>query len=115
VDAEELRRTRIAQNESLYRGVNDKIEELNQTFSALDDGGHFAVVCECGLLSCTEQIEIAGNEYEAARSDPTLFIIVPGHAIPDVETIVERRANYEIVCKDKEPGATVARVTDPRS
>jgi hypothetical protein len=108
------RRRRIAENEALYRNVNERLQEVRALTKT--ESETFVIVCECGDRACAEQIEVEKAAYERVRSDPTLFIIVPGHAIPDVEIVVGRRADrYEVVAKNKEPGASVAKATDPRS
>ncbi len=55
------------------------------------------VVCECGNANCAEQIEVPVAEYERARSDSLLYVVVPGHEIPDVEEVVERAGGYAVV------------------
>lgn len=48
------------------------------------------------------------------RSDPTHFVIVPGHEIPGVEDVVELHERYHVVRKHEEE-AQIAIKTDPRS
>jgi hypothetical protein len=106
------RQRRIGENEILYRTVNEKIEGLNQAFGTLTET--MTVVCECGDVSCVEQIELDVPSYERVRSDPTLFVIVPGHAEPDVETVVEEGDGFEVVRKDSGEAAELAAEHDPR-
>ena len=112
MDAE--RRRRFARNEALYRSVNEKIEEISRGFGpAVDET--MRVICECGQLDCLQELELDVGTYERVRSDPTLFIVVPGHDTAEVETVVEEHATFTIVCKDKPEGRQVAIETDPRS
>ena len=106
------RARRIGQNEALYRSVNEKIEALSAAFGAITDT--MSVVCECGNASCAEQIEVSIADYERIRSEATLFIIRPGHEIPDVEEVVERNDAFHVVRKVEGDAAEVARETDPR-
>jgi|SRR5689334_6178304 len=101
------RTRRIGENEALYRSVNDKIEGLNETFGVVAES--MAVVCECGRLECTEQITLDIPTYEHVRSDPTHFVILPGHEEPDVETIIEEHNGFNIVRKDPGEPAEIAR------
>jgi len=101
------RARRIGENEALYRSVNEKIEDLNQSFGLLAET--MAVVCECGRLECSEQIELDIPTYEHVRSDPTFFVILPGHEEPDVETIVEEHGTFNVVRKDPGEPARIAR------
>jgi len=98
---------RIGENEALYRSVNDKIEGLNEAFGVVAES--MAVVCECGRLDCTEQITLEIPMYEHVRSDPTHFVLLPGHEEPDVETIIEEHDGFNIVRKDPGAPAEIAR------
>jgi hypothetical protein len=107
------RTRKIGENEALYRSINEKIEGLNEAFGMVTET--MTVVCECGQLECTEQIEIAMPVYEAVRSDPTHFVVLPGHEIPEVEDILERHDGFYVIRKVEGGPAEVARETDPRS
>lgn len=104
---------RIGANEALYRSVNEKIESMSAAFGAITET--MSVVCECGDGSCAEQIEVSIPDYERIRSDATLFIIRPGHEIPDVEEVVERTEAFHVVRKVDAEAAELARETDPRN
>jgi len=106
------RAKRIGANEALYRSVNEKIEALSAAFGAITET--MSVVCECGDASCVEQIEVSIADYERIRADPTLFIIRPGHEIPDVEEVAERTDAFHVVKKVEGEAAKLARETDPR-
>jgi hypothetical protein len=101
------RTRRIGENEALYRSVNEKIGGLNETFGVVAES--MAVVCECGQLECTEQITLDIPLYERVRSDPTLFVVLPGHEEPDVETIVEEHDGFNVIRKDPGGPAELAR------
>jgi hypothetical protein len=101
------RTRRIGENEALYRSVNEKIGGLNETFGVVAES--MAVVCECGQLECTEQITLDIPLYERVRSDPTLFVVLPGHEEPDVETIVEEHDGFSVIRKDPGGPAELAR------
>jgi hypothetical protein len=107
------RERRIGLNESVFRQVNERVEDLNRAFSQVTET--MDVVCECGDASCIDQIIVSLPDYERVRSDPTLFFIVPGHQAPDVETVVEEQAGFAVVRKDEGDEAELARETDPRS
>lgn len=107
------RAKRIGENEALYRAINEKIEDLNASFGMVAES--MAVVCECGRLECAQQIELEIPVYERVRSDPALFVVVPGHEIPDVETVVEEHSGFQVIRKDPGGPAELARKTDPRA
>jgi hypothetical protein len=110
---EETRRKRIAKNEGLFRAVNEKIEDINRDFSL--DTQSISVVCECGDMHCSDKFDIDAATYEDVRSDPTWFVIVPGHEVADVEEIVARHDGFDVVAKDKRAAEAEAIATDPRS
>ncbi len=106
------RAQRIGFNEAVFREVNERLEDVNRAFGMVTET--IEVVCECGDLHCAERILMGVPEYEALRARPDLFAVVPGHEIPDVEDVVERRGAYDVV--EKHPGEprAVAEETDPR-
>ena len=103
------REERISRNEALFREVNERIREI----TTYDEGVEF--LCECSDPSCAEPVLMTLAEYEAVRAYPTHFFVVPGHEVPDVETVVGGGDAYAVV--EKHPGvpAEVAAETDPRS
>jgi hypothetical protein len=107
------RERRIGQNEVLYRAVNERIEDLNQTFGAITET--MTVVCECGDITCAEHIEVDLPTYEQIRADPTLFFVRPGHEQPDVEDVVDRADEYDVVRKRAGEAAAIAVENDPRA
>jgi hypothetical protein len=104
---------RVGLNEVIFRQVNEQIESLNHGFGT--ELGTMTVICECADGDCTERVEIAVSEYERVRADPLLYIIVPGHELTDVESIVDSGAGYDIVRKREGAAARLAKELDPRS
>jgi hypothetical protein len=107
------RARRIGENEALYRAVNERIEDLNDAFGVLAES--MAVICECGRLECTEQIQLDIPTYERVRADAAQFVVLPGHELPDVEHIVERHDGFNIIRKDPGVPEQVAEELDTRS
>ncbi len=108
------RAARIGRNEAIFREVNNQIEVLNYRFHPVG-ADVLQLVCECGALECVEQLTVPVRAYEDARADPALFVIKPGHEIPDVEQVVTREDEYFVVRKHPGSPAELARETDPRS
>jgi hypothetical protein len=107
------RERKIGLNEALFREVNERIGEVNRTFAAVT--GVIDVMCECGDTGCIERIVVEQPAYEAVRSEGAHFLVVPGHEIPDVETVVERHPTYYVVRKNAGAAEELAESTDPRS
>ena len=107
------RTRRIGLTEALFREVNERVEELAKDFGVYDEP--LDLLCECGDGDCVERIRMPVAEYRELRSDATRFAVLPGHVIPDVESIVARREGYDVVEKHTGGAAEIAAETDPRS
>lgn len=106
------RRARVGANEAVFRQVNERIEELNESFETFTET--FKVVCECGDAECLDQITITATAYNDVRADAALFIVVPGHADAQVEAVVDNNDDYEVVRKREGPQKRIVEATDPR-
>jgi hypothetical protein len=106
------REERIGLNEAVFREVNERIEDLAETFDLTSE--MLDLVCECGDASCVERITMTHPEYEQVRSESHLFAVYPGHEIPDVERVVDKRKGYDIVEKNQGAPERIAEQTDPR-
>lgn len=103
---------RKAANEALFRQVNERLEDLNETFGVV--AGMFSVVCECDDQGCVEQIAIPREVYEGARAHPAVFILRPGHATAKVEVVIEDHEDWQLVQKRPGGPAELAAKTSPR-
>jgi hypothetical protein len=108
---DDLRRMRAAKNQSLFREVNERVEEIAQSFNL--DSQQLDFICECAHTDCVERLEMSVREYEAIRRVPTHFAVADGHEIPDVENVVERTSRYVVVAK-LGVGGELAHKLDPR-
>ena len=107
------RARRIGLNEAMFREINERLEALAERSSA--HFGELDLVCECGYRDCAERITLTTNEYRELRSDPLLFVVLPGHEIPNVEDVVQQAVGSLIVRKHEGPAAAIARATDDAS
>src|SRR5262245_26681413 len=105
------RAERHGRNESLFREVNERIAELNQTFEI---EGRSEFLCECSREECKQPLSISLDEYEAVRRESTRFFVIPGHEDDGVEHVIERNDRYVVVEKIGE-AAEAADDLDPRS
>jgi hypothetical protein len=103
------REDRLARNETLFREVNERIEEVR---SQEQDWIDF--LCECGVEQCKDPIVLTVAEYEQLRADPTTFAVAPGHSIDDIEDVVSKTERFHIVRKHPAE-RDIARSTDRRS
>ena len=105
------RAERQGRNESLFREVNERIAELNQTFHV---EGRSEFLCECSREECRDPVSISIDEYESVRRESTRFFVLPGHEDESVERVIERNERYIVVEKIGD-AADEAEDLDPRS
>jgi hypothetical protein len=86
----DARAKQVAQNESLFREVNERIEEIAETMFKSSHSGFF---CECDDADWR-------------------FVFKPGHELPDFERVVERESHD--VQKVGDAGEVAERL-DPRA
>ena len=103
------REVRIARYEALFRVVNERVREVRPE----EAGERLGILCECGDDKCTDTLDLSVDEYEEVRSDPTQFVVRPGHEITSVEEPLKCTARFLVVRKHPEE-ASIALDTDPR-
>jgi len=109
----DAREERLAKNETVFRSVNERIEQAAAGPGPADE--HlFEFFCECSNIDCNLMLPLTVAQYEAVRKTSTLFIVAPGHELPEIETVVARRRAYQVVAKRGEAAEFVAE-HDPRS
>jgi hypothetical protein len=108
----DAREQRLAQNEALFREVNEKVEAIAVVHGADDHVYEF--YCECANADCSMQVPATIAEYEAVRAHPTRFLVAPEHWLPEVESVSEKRDGFWVIEKHGEAGRLVAHL-DPRS
>jgi len=104
------RSVRLAQNETVFRAANEAIEGNRG-----DRGSEeLTFLCECGVQTCFERIELTREEYEGVRAEPARFFVAPGHEdLTAGEFVVEETSRYTVVEKRGEERTIVER-SDPR-
>ena len=85
---------RRARNQVVYRLVNDRILDVNDSFGEWD---HAVFLCECGNPSCETTVEMTGSEYGAVRARPTHFLIAVDHLEPTVDQLVSKVDRFWVV------------------
>jgi hypothetical protein len=108
----DAREERLARNEVLFRDVNERIEQLAAPHQG-QDPHLFEFFCECSNLDCSLRLRLTLAAYENVRSDPALFVVAPGHELPEIEVVLRRTDAYQVVRKDGE-AAQLAAAQDPR-
>jgi hypothetical protein len=105
------REQRLAQNEALFREVNERVETLAHQ---LGPNVPYEFLCECANADCTFRLTLPLKVYESVRADPQQFVVLPRHYTPEVEDLVLKEDAYWVVRKTGEAGEYVEQL-DPRS
>jgi hypothetical protein len=108
----DARTRRIADNESRFRDINERLQADLRRLPVDSDPVDF--ICECGHAACTATVRLTLDEYEHVRQDPAMFAMLPGHQIEDVEDVVATTERY-LIARKKPPSWPVVEATDPRS
>jgi len=98
----DLTARRVAQNQATFRAANEEIEAAAQAIAP--ELPRVPFICECAETDCTRTVRLSPSEYELIRSDPTRFVVIPGHEICEVDgehvaRVVGREADYTIMEK----------------
>ena len=98
--SDDPRKRRMAQNETLARRINDRIEFQRPRNGESAD----TFICECVRVDCGGTLDLSIGEYARVRSHPRRFVVLPGHEEPAIESIVEIHTGYAVVEKRGEAG-----------
>lgn len=102
---------RVAQNESLFRHVNERVEDTALRWGIAESG--FEIVCECDRMDCEARIQISVPEYEAVRRDPRQFIVLAEHKEESgTEVEVRQGSGYLVVRKVGEAGKVAEQLAE---
>lgn len=102
----------MAENEARFREINESLEHDVRALCEQDEKVDF--VCECARPDCRATVPMTCGEYEHVRANPIRFSVAPGHAMADVERVMEHHEGY-LVIEKIEAGADVAIQSDPRA
>jgi hypothetical protein len=81
---------RIARAERFFRAVNEEI-------AANDGHGITLFLCECGNPACSEALKLTAAALRRLHAESGLFVVLRGHEIADVETVVDEHDGYLVV------------------
>ena len=91
------RQLRAAQNQMLFRSVNDQIMEAGEKLG--DSRGEVDFACECADDTCVEKIRLSPHQFLGIESEANRFIVLRGHELPEVEDVIAERDGFLIVSK----------------
>ena len=91
------REARAAQNELVFRAVNEQIVKMTDRFrEQLSD---IDIVCECANTACVGTIRVNADEFVQIERTEASFLVLPGHEDESIERVVDRRDGYVVVWK----------------
>ena len=86
---------RLVRNQTVFREVNERVLEL----ASADAAAPIQFLCECSHTDCAETIRLPLVRYEAVRANADCFLVVAGHEIPAIESVVASDDGYVVVRK----------------
>jgi hypothetical protein len=82
------------------RAVENVFREINEAYLKLDpSSGLSRFICECADTSCLETIELPRETMLQLHANPNLYAVKTGHAIAEIEEVVETLDGIVIVRK----------------
>ena len=90
------RERRLAQNEALFREVNERVETLADRFGP---NVPYEFLCECANPLCNATFEMSGHDLQTLHTTPGCYVVLAGHDVPDLEDVVQSQNGYAIVRK----------------
>lgn len=110
---------RQIENEMIFRRSNEQVGDDLAELDAMhiEDGDidlltdedlilHYK--CECSDENCEERLQILLAEYQHIHKDRDTFIVVTGHQVDSIETVIKKTKKYNVVKKH----ATIAEPND---
>jgi hypothetical protein len=110
----DAREERLANNEVLFRDINERIATVAEPQSVPGDNHVYQFFCECSNIGCDLRLPLTLAAYEAVRNDPTQFVVALGHELPEIEVVISRVDRYQLVRKQGD-AADLAAEKDPRN
>jgi hypothetical protein len=102
---------RQAENEAIFRRVNERIAELGGAWlSEAEDS--FEILCECSTIDCTERMRIGREIYRAGRENDRRFFVLPEHVNEQIEVVVSEGHGFVVVEKQRVAGVVAEREAD---
>lgn len=72
------------------RGINKRLRDVAELDSSV-------FICECNDGDCVDTLELSLKEYDRIRSVPAWFVLMPGHADPALDLLVDENDEFVVV------------------
>jgi hypothetical protein len=93
----------LVENEVIFRSVNKDVATFINDDPELSGEDTALFYCECSKPECLEKIKLTAKEYGELHQSNKHFVILIGHEHPEVEKVIEKTKNYEVVEKYFKP------------
>ena len=98
------------ENEMIFRRMNEKVGddlgaldalhiERNDIFLVRDASLSIHFKCECSDENCDTRIPLTLAEFQAIHLNRDTFIVMPGHQVEPIETVIQKEKGYTVVKK----------------
>jgi hypothetical protein len=105
---------RLAENQAIFRESNERIQSgfdaINKTARqegerphTFDEDTVLHFYCECSDEKCQRRIQLSLKDYNRIHAQRDTFTVVCGHAVPEVERVVDTLPDYCIIEKYEHP------------
>jgi hypothetical protein len=92
----------LANNEDLFRRINDDIEGIAAQHGT--DAHAYEFFCECSDADCSERVRLTLEEYRSVRENSARFVVAKGHIVREIEHVVESATDHAVIEKHGRAG-----------
>lgn len=97
---------RMIENEVIFRQVNENVKDFLTVDNKINTVKKQLFYCECANPDCIEKIELTPAQYTKLHQNDRHFVTVTGHEFPEVEAVVSKEYDIQVVQKyDVPPSA----------
>lgn len=104
-------RRHMAENESVFRQYNERIQKGFDELAALaqeegrndlvfSDDSELQFYCECSDENCKQRIPLRPSEYAQIHEHRKRFVLIKGHETNEIERVIGQTSGYAVVEKE---------------
>lgn len=100
---EQLSERRMIENEVIFRRVNESVKDFIKADDDFSSQAARPFYCECSRPDCVKRIKLSPRQYEQVHANKRLFITRLGHEFPEIEKVVSKKEDFQVVEKHDAP------------
>lgn len=104
----------MTENDAVFRQSNEKVQDgIEELAKLANEHGQpefspkadltLQFYCECSDENCRQRIELSVSTYGDIHQNRSRFVVLPGHEVIEVESVIETNDAYTIVEKFLDP------------